>query len=108
MERVKLKTLHYITCDDVEALTGRYWGEFLFAECAENDSYQVISCSDETLEELWEDFRDIEDELDLINMESCYERRNSTAWNMKCQIELVEAVRKELGVYGDLAIWVSW
>ena len=52
---VKLKTTHYITTDDVEELTGKHWGDFEFAQMAENDAYQVLCCADWYLEELYED-----------------------------------------------------
>ena len=38
---IEIKTARYITCDDVEKLTGKHWGDFEFAQMAENDAYQV-------------------------------------------------------------------
>ena len=52
---IEIKTARYINTDDVEKLTGKHWGDFEFAQMAENDAYQVMSCSDDYLEELYED-----------------------------------------------------
>ena len=52
---IEIKTARYINTNDVEKLTGKHWGDFEFAQMAENDAYQVLGCSDEDLEELYED-----------------------------------------------------
>ena len=52
---IEIKTARYINTDDVEKLTGKHWGDFEFAQMAANDAYQVMSCSDDYLEELYED-----------------------------------------------------
>lgn len=104
---VKLKTAYYITCEDVEKLTGRPWGEFEFAETAENDSYVVISFSEETLAEMLEEFEDIKNELEFFDSDSWRVRR-SYAWRLKNQIELVKILREQFSDYDEVLIWVSW
>lgn len=111
MESVKLKTAHYITCDDVEKLTGKYWGFFEFAYMAENDAYQILDCSDWYLEELYEEFEDVKDEIDFDENDknvSHYHKRDCYAYRLKNQIELVEILRKQFGVRDSILIWISW
>lgn len=111
---IEIKTARYINTDDVEKLTGKYWGDFEFAQMTENDAYQVMSCSDSYLEELYEDFaceigkegvnpKDWEDEegCDLHN-------RHCRAARLKNQIELVEILRKDYGIRDSILIWISW
>ena len=105
---VELKTVHYITCDDVKELTGIHWNEFEFAEMAENDSYQILNCSDWYLEELYEEFEDVKDELDEIDMDNQWARRHCYPMRLKNQINLVEILRKQYGCRDTVLIWVSW
>ena len=106
---VKLKTAYYITCEDVEKLTGRPWDEFEFAKTAENDSYVSVSFSEETLAEMLEEFEDIKDELfEFIGPESYWRARRSYAWRLKNQIELVKILREQFSDYDEVLIWVSW
>lgn len=108
---IKLKTMTYITSDDVEKLTGKHWSYFEFADMAENDSYRVLCCADWYLEELYEDLKwesskegmspeDWEDKEDCIL--HCH------AIRLKNQIELVEILRKEYGIRDSILIWISW
>lgn len=101
---VELKSVHYITCNDVEELTGTHWNEFEFAEMAENDSYQILCCADWYLEELYEEFEDVKDEL----MDNEWSRRHSYPMRLKNQINLVEILRKQYGCRDTVLIWVSW
>lgn len=105
---VKLKTAYYITCEDVERLTGRPWDEFESAETAENDSYVIVSFSEETLARMREEFEDIRDELNYITPESYWRTRRSYAWRLKNQIELVKILREQFSDYDEVLIWVSW
>ena len=111
---IKLKTAQYITCDDVEKLTGKHWGDFEFAQMAENDAYQILCCADWYLEELYEDLKwetekegmtieDFEDEE-----EYSWHRRHCRAVRLKNQIELVEILRKDYGIHDSILIWISW
>ena len=112
---VELKTAYYITCDDVKELTGKNWGEFEFAQMAENDAYQILWCDDGSLEELYED---LEWETDKEGMnhpedfedEFAYDwhRRHCRAVRLKNQIELVEILRKQYGCRDQVLIWISW
>ena len=47
---IEIKTARYINTNDVEKLTGKHWGDFEFAQMAENDAYQVLCCADWYLE----------------------------------------------------------
>ncbi len=105
---VKLKTAHYITCNDVEKLTGIPWNEFEFAECAENDSYVIVSCDEETLKLMLEDFEDLKGELEDVVLEDQWRRRRSYAWRLKNQIELIRVLREQFSGYDEILIWVSW
>ena len=111
---IEIKTARYITCDDVEKLTGKHWGDFEFAQMAENDAYQVLCCSDWYLEELYEDLEwetgkegmkpeDFEDEEEYK-----LRRRYCRAVRLKNQIELVEILRNDYGIRDSILIWVSW
>ena len=64
---VEFKSISYITCDDVEELTGVHWNEFEFAVMAENDSYQTLCCADWYLEELYEEFEDVTRLMKIIS-----------------------------------------
>lgn len=107
---VKLKTAYYITCEDVEKLTGKRWDAFEFVQMAENDSYQMISCSDEALEELYEDFEDVKDEMESEEYykENPYEETISYPCRLKNQIKLIEILRKQYGCRSTVLIWISW
>ena len=105
---VELKNIHYITCDDVEELTGVHWNEFEFAEMAENDSYQILCCADQYLEELYEEFEDVKDELDEINVDNAWSRRHCYPMRLKNQINLIEILRKQYGCRDQVLIWISW
>ena len=107
---VKLKTAYYITADDVEELTGKHWGDFEFAQMAENDTYQILVYNDAYLEELYEDFEweagkegmtdeDFEDEDGYS-----WSRRHCRAVRLKNQIKLVEILRKDYGIHGSILI----
>lgn len=111
---IKLKTIPYITTNDVKELTGEHWGEFEFAQMAENDSYQILNCADGDLEELYEDLEwetgkegmnpeDFEDEEEYE-----WRRRHCRAVRLKNQIKLVEILRKDYGIRDSILIWVSW
>ena len=112
---IKLKSVSYITCDDVEQLTGKHWGDFEFAKMAENDAYQTLCCADWYLEELYEDLEwesgkegvlkpeDFEDEKEYD-----WYRRNCRAIRLQNQIELVEILRKDCGIRDSILILVSW
>lgn len=111
---VKLKTAYYIDTDDVKELTGEHWGEFEFAQMAENDSYQILNCADWYLEELYEDLEweinkegmnpeDFEDEEEYK-----WHRRHCRAVRLKNQIKLVEILRKDYGCRDTVLIWISW
>jgi hypothetical protein len=105
---VELKTAYYITCNDVEELTGVHWNEFEFAEMAENDSYQILCCADWYLEELYEEFEDVKDELDEIDMDNKWSCRHCYPMRLKNQINLVEILRKQYGCRDTVLIRVSW
>ena len=111
---VEIKTARYINTDDVEKLTGKHWGDFEFAQMAENDAYQVLYCSDGDLEELYEDLEwetgkegmspeDFEDEEEYE-----WRRRHCRVVRLKNQIELVEILRKDYGIRDSILIWIGW
>ena len=105
---VELKSVYYITCDDVEELTGVHWNEFEFATMAENDSYQTLCCADWYLEELYEEFEDVKDELDEIDEDNQWTRRHCYPMRLKNQINLIEILRKDYGCRDTVLVWVSW
>ena len=111
---IELKTVSYINTDDVAKMTGKYWGDFEFAQMAENDSYQTLCCADWYLKELYEDLEwesskegmnpeDFEDEEEYE-----WHRRHCRAVRLKNQIELVEILRKDYGIRDSILIWISW
>lgn len=100
---IELKTMIYITSDDVEKLTGKHWSDFEFAQTAENDSYQVLCCTDWDLEELYEKLK-WESSKEGID----WEDQNCRAVRLKNQIELIEILRKDYGIRGSVLIWISW
>ena len=104
---IEIKTARYINTNDVETLTGIRWDLFEFAQMAENDSYQILDCSDEYLEELYEDYEDTKDELegftgDDWGFKHCYPNR------IMNNIKLVEILRKDYGIRDSILIWISW
>ena len=113
---VKLKCAFYITCDDIKELTGQHWGDFMFSDCAENDSYVSLSCDDGTLEDLYEELgdemwhRNLEDE----DLEEFKANRNSvpgdchTAFKLANEIDLIETIRFIYGVKDSLLVYISW
>ena len=112
---IEIKTVQYINTDDVEKLTGKRWGDFEFAQRAENGSYQPIDCDDGSLEDLYENKAyedDMESHLvpevfeDLEDYE--YHRRYCRATRLKNQIELVEILRNIYGIRDTILIWISW
>jgi hypothetical protein len=106
---VKLKTAYYITTDDVEELTGIRWDLFEFAQMAENDSYQILNCSDWYLEELYEDLeREFGNEKFENKEEPEWQRRYRRSNRLKNQIELIEILRKDYGIRDSILIWISW
>ena len=113
---VKLKSIPYITCDDVEQLTGAHWGDFEFAQLAEDGSYQILCCADWYLEELYEDFEyenakegDITaKDYDGDEEEYSWHRKHCRAVRLKNQIDLVEILRKQYGCRDTVLVYVSW
>ena len=111
---IEIKTTQYINTNDLEKLTGKHWGDFEFAQMAENDAYQILCCDDWYLEELHED---LEDEISSNGMspedfedeeEYHWRRRHCRAVRLKNQIELVEILRKDYGIRDSILIWISW
>lgn len=112
---IEIKTARYINTDDVEKLTGKHWGDFEFAQMAENDSYTILCLEDWYLEELYEEYEDevhSEGELSVADFEDEDDfnrhRRNCRAVRLKNQIELVEILRKDYGICDSILIWISW
>ena len=105
---IEIKTARYIDTDDVEKLTGKHWDEFEFAHEAGNDAYQILSCSDEYLEELYEDFEDTKDELELFDEDDDRARRRCYPNRIRNQIQLIEILRKDYGIHDSILIWISW
>lgn len=109
---ITLKSINYITCDDVYELTGYHWSDMEFAQMAENDSYQILDCSDGTLEEMYEEFEDAVHGAGL-EMEDFRDgmpamQKRSYPCRLKKQIELIEILRKAYGVRSSILIWISW
>lgn len=107
---IKIKTTQYITCDDVEKLTGKHWSDFEFAQMAENDAYQILCCTDGDLEELYEDFKwEIDKEgMTAEDFEEEYNCCHCRAVRLKNQIKLIEILRKDYGIQDSILIWISW
>ena len=112
---VVLKSINYITVDDVMELTGVHWGDFQFSQMAENGSYVPVFCDDGSLEDLWEEYREeqeLEDEITLENYDGYEEAYNwykshCAAVRLKNEIKLIEALRK-LGARDEVLVYVSW
>lgn len=108
---IEIKTARYINTNDVEKLTGKNWNFFEFAQTVENDAYHVLDCSDWYLEELYEEFENIKDEIDFDENDknvSRYRKRDCYAYRLKNQIELVEILRKDYGIRDYILIYVCW
>ena len=111
---IEIKIAKYITCDDVEKLTGKHWGDFKFAQSVENDSYQILCCADWYLKELYEELEWEIGDKDMIpedfEDEEEYEwhLNHSRAARLKNQIKLVEILRKDYGIRNSILIWISW
>ena len=105
---IELKTVPYITTDDVEELTGIRWDFFEFAQMAENDSYQILNCSDWYLEEMYEEYEDTKDELDAFGEDDEWGRNHCHPNRIKNQIKLIEILRKQYGCRDTVLIWISW
>ena len=105
---IEIKTARYINTVDVEKLTGKHWNEFEFAQMAENDTYQILDCSDWYLEELYEEFEDTKDELEDFDEDNQWARRHCYPNRIRNQIELIEILRKDYGIRDSILIWISW
>lgn len=105
---VKLKSIPYITCDDVEQMTGKDWDEFEFAQMAEDGSYQILCCADWYLEELYEDLEDTKWEMEGVDMNSKFNRKNCYPVRIKNQIDLIEILRKQYGCRDTVLVYVCW
>lgn len=110
-----LKSINYITCEDIQKLTGKHWSDFEFAQLAANDSYQRLDCSDAALEELYEDL-EWETGKAGLTLEDCDDDQEEYEWRiqrtravrLKNQINLVEILRKQYGVRFEILVWISW
>ena len=105
---IEIKTAKYINTVDVERLTGKYWNEFEFAQTAENDTCQILDCSDWYLEELYKEFEDTKDELEGLDEDNQWARRHCYPNRIRNQIELIEILRKDYGIRDSILIWISW
>lgn len=109
---MQLKTINYITCDDVRELTGKHWSNFEFAQMAENGSYVPLDCSDYGLESLYEDIsweagkRSISPEELPESPEEEYGDCHLT--RLMNQAKLIEKLRKEHGIMFGILVYVSW
>ena len=104
---IEIKTTRYITCDDVEKLTGKHWGDFKFAQSVENDSYQILCCADWYLKELYEELEWEIGEEDMNPEDFKYNCR-AVPIRLINQIELVKILRQDYGIRDSILIWVSW
>lgn len=106
------KSIRYITAEDVEKLTGKHWGNFEFAQMAENDSYQVLDCSDDHLEDLEADLEDAEEPTieDYFGDEEEYNWYKSRCYYARLcnEIQLIKILREEYGITDSILVWISW
>lgn len=112
---IELKSITYITTDDIEKLIPARWNECEFAQMAENDSYARLDCSDAGLEELYEDLQWENEKGNLPKAEDYddpeeYKRklRYCRANRLINQIALVEKLRKTYGIRFEILVWVCW
>ena len=108
---IEIKSINYITTDDVENLTGKHWGDFEFAQMAENDSYQILNCSDDRLGELKDDFEDAEEPSveDYDDEEEYKWRKERCRWaRLRNEINLIEILRNEYNIHDTILVWISW
>lgn len=112
---VKLKTVNYITTDDITELTGKYWGLYNFVEMAENSSYVALYCDDGSLEDLWEDYEREKQYEDQVTIDDFDGDEEEYKWHkdhcgmtrMKNDIELIEILRK-MGVRDEILVYICW
>jgi hypothetical protein len=108
---IAIKSINYITTDDVKKLTGKHWGDFEFAQMAENDSYQILDCSDDRLEDLKDDFEDAEEPSieDYDDEEEYNWRKERCYWaRLRNEINLIEILRNEYNIHDTILVWISW
>lgn len=91
----EVKSVPYITVEDIENVCGKHFSEYEFTQMAENGSFCILKCDDGALEDLYE-------EQDwLCDKESgSYERITN-------QIELVNKLRAQ-GYRDTVLVFVSW
>lgn len=112
---IEIKSIPYITCADVEKLTGKHWNNFEFADMAENDSYQILDCSDEALEDLLEDYQYEKEEEDRLTIEN-FATKMDYDWHLQCcrmtciknQIDLIKILREQYEITKSILVWISW
>ena len=112
MDKIKIERYPVINCEDVEKLTGKHWGDFEFAQMAENGSYHMVRCSDEALQELEFDIkwaRREEPEYDEDDEEILqYLKRSTPLARYQNQKQLIEILRNEYGITDGILIHVDW
>ena len=91
-----IKSIPYITSEDIEELTGDNFSQFEFTQMAENGSFVRLDCSDAGLEEFYED-----QEWEAGKYGGRYERITN-------QINLVKILRKQYGLMYEILVYVSW
>lgn len=108
---ITIKSVNYITTEDVEKLTGKHWGDFQFAQMAENDSYQILDCSDNRFEDLKDDFEDAEEP----SVEDYEDEEEYNWYKSRChyarlrnEINLIEILRNEYNIHDTILVWISW
>lgn len=108
---IAIKSVRYITTDDVKKLTGKHWSDFEFAQMAENDSYQILDCSDDHLEDLKDDFEDAEEPFieDYDDEEEYNWSKECCLWaRLRNEINLIEILRNEYNIHDTILVWISW
>lgn len=92
-----IKTVNYITADEIQLKTGIHFSDLEWFEMAENDSYVCVNCSDEAFEELNED-------IDW-EIKKGYSIRLPKLLNMR---EVLGILREDCLITDEILIYVSW
>ena len=111
---MKIKTIQYIDCDDIQELIGVRWNRLEFAQMAENGSYQTVACDDMAIEELTEELEDdirsdgydsIEEWAMSASDDKLYANRSHRLYN---QLRLISALRERFNITDSILVRVSW
>lgn len=93
---MRVFSINYILCDEINENFDFEWQDTLFGYCAENDSYNPVSLDEDFLEDLREDY-----EWALNHDSENYVAR------IRNTITFIETMRKR-GYRDNILVYCSW